>query len=145
MGLDAVVYKGRRSLPFIPEEVGAILEPKTGEFYFADSKIEKRFNSEGVIATSKRLGNASTIGSLSEVVELALRRDKSILQDKVLFSGTHSGDVIEPTDFVQLRAELDEVRGSSPHNKVPILAEFVLNMEDLLDAALKESNPIVFT
>ncbi len=146
MGLDAVVYRNRKNLPFDPEQVGAALDARTGEFYFQDSAAAgKRFNGKVVVAVSRHLGNVSAVDFLLEAVERSLGRQDSLLQNKVLFSGTHAGDVIEPLHLHQLGVEIDEVRRSSLVNQVPALAEFVRNMEDLLKAALEEGNPIVFT
>ena len=145
MGLDAVVYKNRKSLPFDPELVGAVLDVNTGEFYFQDSAAERRFTGTALVAASRHLGNVSAVESLSEAVERSLGRQDSVLLNRVLFSGTHSGDVIEPRHFQQLGTEIEEVRKSLVPDQVPELAEFLRSMEDLLKAALQEGNPIVFT
>ena len=144
MGLDAVVYRNRNNLPFDPERVGACLDPRTGEYYFQDSTPERRFSEDALVALDKHLGNVNAIESLSQAVERSLGRRDSILQEKVLFSGTHAGDVIEPVDFDQLSTEIAEVRRSLIVNQMPELAEFIQSMEDLLKAAAKEENPIVF-
>jgi len=144
MGLHAVVYKNRKNLPFDPEQVGATLDGRTGEFYFQDSSAEKRFNGKVVVAVNRHFGNVSAVDRLSKAVERSLGRQNSLLQNKVLFNGTHAGDVIEPVHLHRLGAEIEEVRSSSLVNQLPALAEFI-RMEDLLKAALEEGNPIVFT
>jgi hypothetical protein len=145
MGLNGIVYRNRRSLPFDPEQAGAALDARTGEFYFQDSAQEKRFNGGVVVAVSRHLGNVNTVDSLSQAVERSLGRQDSLLQNRVLFSGTHAGDVIEPAQFDQLGAEIEEVRKSPMADQVPGLAKFIRSMGDLLEAALEEGNPIVFT
>jgi hypothetical protein len=144
MGLNAVVYKNRDRLPFDPERVGAKHDPRTGEYYFQDNSSAKEFGEDAALALEKRLGNVEAIEFLSEAVERALCRPDSLLQRKFLFNGTHSGDVIEHTEFDQLRAELAEVRRSAVFRQMSVLADFVQSIDDLLATASRESNPVVF-
>lgn len=144
MGLNAVVYKHRDHLPFDPERVGAKHDPRTGEYYFQDDARAKEFGEDAVVALEKRLGNMEAIESLSETIESALGRPDSLLQRRVLFSGTHSGDVIPHAEFDQLRAEILQVRRSAAFRQMPVLADFIQSMDDLLATASRESNPVVF-
>ena len=87
------------------------------------------------------------VNAIEELAE-AVRRligPKSLIESKVLFSGAHAGDVIELDSIRQLSNELEQVRRTANvrHESVP--SEFVRSMEDLVNVALAEGNPIVFT
>jgi hypothetical protein len=145
MGLDAVVYRNKKNLPFDPEASGALLDTRTGEFYFKHSATEKQLSDEILIASSRRLGNVRAIESLSEAVERCLGRHDALILRKVLYSGTHAGDVIEPVYFDELRAEIAELQRCPIVAKMPDVLEFARDMQDLVEAGLTERNPIVFT
>jgi hypothetical protein len=144
MSLEAVVYRGRRNLKFDPEQAGAALDARTGEYYFQDTEAERRFG-DAVIAVDRHLGNVSTVQFLSDAVAGLLGRRDTLLQARVLFDGTHAGDAIDPGQFQELASELAEIRKSSKVDQLPEISEFVRNMEDLVKAATEEGNPIVFT
>jgi hypothetical protein len=143
MGLNAVVYRNREHLPFDPEKFGAAFDERTGEYYAQKSKAAD-FDEDTVVALSRRLGNVGTIDGLAEAVQRSLGPN-SLLQSKVLFSGTHAGDVIEVDSLDRLTGELAEVRSKTRLRPEPLLSEFVRSMEELVEAALYEGNPIVFT
>lgn len=144
MSLEAVVSRSRRNLRFDPEQVGAALDAKTGEYYLMDVEAERQVGGDAVIAVERHLGNVSTVRFLSDAVGRLLGRRDTLLQTKVLFNGTHAGDTIEPVQFQRLASELAEIRKSNV-DRFPGLSEFIRNMEDLIKAAREEGNPIVFT
>ena len=142
MGLDAVVYRSKRSLPFDPEAVGAVLEPTTGEYYFDEPSQEKAYPSDSRTAVDKRLGNVSAIAELRAIAERVLGRE-SVVCCKVLYSGSHSGDPIPPSYLEQLRNELARLHAGAD-SESSLLAEFLADMKELIAAAVSEGNPIVF-
>lgn len=143
MGLNAVVYRNRKHLPFDPDPLGAVFDERTGECYIQNGASEG-FDEQVVIAVSRRLGNVSAIDDLADAVESSLGPN-SLLRSRVLFDGTHTGDVIDVGSLTQLRSEIEQVRRTACGRSQPLFSEFVRSMEDLIEAALNEGNPIVFT
>jgi hypothetical protein len=143
MGLNAVVYRNRERLPFDPDELGAVFDNDTGECYI-DHDISGGLDGDVVVALSRRLGNVSAVKDLADAVERSLGPN-SLLRSKVLYNGSHAGDVIGVDSLQHLSAELQQLRGRAPVCPEPAISEFIQGMEDLLRAALDEGNPIVFT
>src|SRR5215469_3590306 len=146
MGLDAVVYRSKVNLPFDPDAVGAVLEESTGEYYVSDLDLERaferKFPRETRIAADKRIGNIALVSWLREQASLVLD-DRSIVLSKVLYSGSHSGDSIPIEQTFALRDELLQL-GRSTKQLDCDLKLFVTDMLELVEAARREGNPIVF-
>ncbi|HSY90057.1 MAG TPA: hypothetical protein VK812_01730 [Candidatus Binatus sp.] len=146
MGLDAVVYRNKQHLPFDADAAGAYREPTTGEYYCADLAVEQSFDrkypSETRASISKRLGNVSLIAFLREEAKLYLDKN-SVVLSKVLYSGTHAGDVIGSESLSRLEAELRQVQRSERHVSKEMV-EFITDLQELIIAARLEGNPIVF-
>lgn len=142
MGLNAVVYRNREHLPFDPNRRGAVFDERTGECYVQNGASED-LDEQLVVAVSRRLGNVSAIEDLANALEGLLGPD-SLLRSRVLLNGTHAGDVIDAGSLKQLRDEIEQVRRTDRGRSQP-LAEFMRSMDDLVEAALNEGNPIVFT
>jgi hypothetical protein len=145
MGLDAVVYKSIRNFPLVDAPHGAAvrLDEATGEIY-SDGDNAIVWRREDVIASRKRLGNLSLIGALRTEVECALKHDhSSLLLNKVLYDGTHSGDTIELRQLDLLKQDLSllKKRATPPS---PELSQFISDMEELITVAKQNDNPIVF-
>jgi hypothetical protein len=106
MGLDARVYVNVKRLSGVVDLRHATVNSQTGEVTL-DS--EQQF-----IAVHKRLGNAAMIGWLSERVASALasipNNPNPLLITKGLYSGTHSGDVLNASDLPQLQREIQTVK-----------------------------------
>lgn len=143
MGLNAVVYRNREHLPFDPNQLGGVFDERTGECY-VQNRSSKDFDEQFVVAVSRRLGNVSAIEDLADAVECSLGPD-SLLRSRVLFNGTHAGDVIDVGSLEQLRGEIEQVRRTAHGRTQALLSEFMRSMEELVQAALNEGNPIVFT
>ena len=140
MGLDAIVYKNARSLRekhgsavFDFDEFTGELSPKL------NVKVEEPRSS--YIALEKRIGNFDAVGHLrskiSEIVD-----EESVVLRKVLYSATHAGDKIDIGDFSKLKQEIATVRSNTAD---PAVIAFIYQMEELVNAASTENNPIVFT
>jgi hypothetical protein len=140
MGLDAVVYRNKKHLNLGPDEETARVIPDTGEVYFEKAELSKKYLTRHH-AADHRLGNVSEIAELrDEVTRLAA--PESPLIKKVLYSGTHSGDVIALGGLHELSAELDLIRKTGRES--PQLQRLMGALEELIQAAKYEGNPIVF-
>ncbi len=112
MGLDAVVFKSVQTLPAMePQDIRAMhVDELTGEAYF-ESERGARLRREDVVAAERRLGNSSHIATLRTEVRRVLEDDFSpLLLSKVLYDGTHSGDVIRREDIGLLKLELSVLK-----------------------------------
>jgi len=141
MGLSAVVYRNVSRLPMGADTSQALVEPNTGEVYFLDEALLKKHRGAEVEAVSFRLGNISEISALREEV-LGILEPQSLLLQNVLYSGSHCGDTIPLELLAQLSAELARITDSPKLSTQ--LRRFVTNMEQLIQAARIEGNPIVF-
>jgi hypothetical protein len=140
MGLDAVVYRNRAHIEMGRDEVHAKVIPETGEVYFEDDRLTRKYDHRRE-AVAHRLGNISATAELRDEVT-RLIGPKSMIVQRVLYSGTHSGDAIPLENLPELSAELHAIRQSgrgSPH-----LHQLAGALEELIRAAKDENNPIVF-
>lgn len=67
-----------------------------------------------------------------------------LLISRVLYSGTHSGDIISKEDLGSLKGEIALVRGITGPQISPELESFLADMEELVAASERNGNPIVF-
>jgi hypothetical protein len=139
MGLDAVVYRNRRHIEMGCDEDHAIVEPVTGEVYFQDVKLSRKYYRQRE-AVAHRLGNIATIAELDDEV-IRLIGPQGVTSQRILYSGTHGG-TFPLKDLPELSAELHAIRQSARAS--PLLLEFVAAREELIRAANEEGNPIVF-
>ncbi len=108
MSLSAVVYRSRSSIDAHIEAQGAKKDERTGQYYFESSEIERGFPRGFSEATEWCIGNIESVAELrNEFETLTGGRDLLLIQ-KCLFSGSHSGDLIEPELFSSIE---NEVRG----------------------------------
>ena len=139
MSLAAVVFKNVKHMQAEFGDGPFDVDPDTGEAELREgSTLELPYRA--AYATRRRLGNISGIGELEELVEQVFGDRKTVVMDKVLYSGSHCGDTLEISDLAQLRAELDVLR----RNDAEIVQAFVGNMDELVAVAEREGNPIVF-
>ncbi len=93
---------------------------------------------------SIRLGNISLIAQLRADIESIKQPSTehfAVLLEKVLYSGTHSGDFVPANEVPELRHEVNLL---CKHPLDEPLAEFVDSMTKLCEASLQSGNPIVF-
>ena len=121
MGLNAVVYRKREHLQLGPDEEHATLVPETGEVYFEDPKLDRKYVHKRE-AVTHRLGNITAISILSDEVS-QLIGPESFLDRKILYSGAHSGDAIPLQELDELSAELNRI--SETGRSSPMMQEFV--------------------
>jgi hypothetical protein len=143
MGLDAVVYRSRSGLP--KEWAAAEIDARTGEpiAVAGHPDIPRKIRH----AVHRRIGNIDAVCRLRDAVRKIRGRDGGIILDKVLFSGSHSGPVIEleymdglQSEIATLRAGLNDLSGLD----ADLTVQFIEDMEALVIASRAEQNPIVF-
>ncbi|MFZ0732059.1 MAG: hypothetical protein WAM79_07020 [Candidatus Sulfotelmatobacter sp.] len=146
MGLDAAVYKRLEELPFTKEDLRFVaVDPRTGQVDFENAALFRTW-SDRVKVVEKRIGNIALVNLLRAEMERILGRQSSetLLIRKVLYSGTHSGDIISNEDLTSLKHEIASVRGTTAHRLSPDLERFLADMEELIAASERHGNPIVF-
>src|SRR5690349_14971628 len=105
MGLDATVYKQVDELQIPASEMRYVsIDARTGQWDFANRNVYEKWNDK-VKAVSKRLGNITLIDSLRDEVERTLPFNSALVK-KVLFSGTHAGDILTEDDIAVLKSEI---------------------------------------
>jgi|ERR1043166_9318847 hypothetical protein len=141
MGLDAFVYRNKENLPFDADALGASFDATTGEYYFEDPQLDKKFSLEMRTAIEKRIGNIDLVAHLRHLAQQILD-ENSVVLSRVLYSGSHTGDSLDAQFFPSLENELSLLRNAtrSSHD----MKLFVDDMCELVTAAKKEGNPIVF-
>ena len=146
MGLDAAVYRRLEELPFTKEDLRFVaVDPRTGQVNFEDAALFRAW-SDRVKVVEKRIGNIALVDLLKSELEGVLGESSSgtVLIGKVLYSGTHSGDIISKADLGSLRHEIALVRGIRGHRMSSELDSFLADMEELVSASERHGNPIVF-
>lgn len=142
MSLSAVVYRNRKSLGIDAEAEGAKKDPTTGEYYF-DSP-QRAFPQDFFIATDWQIGNVSSVAELRLELETLTGKKDLLIIEKCLYSGSHSGDLIELELLTPIETETLEIlhrfRGSVPAG----VEKFLSAMLDTIQVARRENNPIVF-
>ena|SRR5213594_3504362 len=98
---------------------------------------------ESLPAIHKRLGNASMVSWIANQVS-SLDAETSILSDKVLYSGSHSGDSIDVEDLDELQDEINIIREKTEKTKNEALKTFLEDMTELIKTAKEQQTPIVF-
>ncbi len=137
MGLSARVYTHFKRLSAAIDLDQLSVDPDTGE---VTSESNEQF-----IALEKEFGNVSMIAWLaSRMTDLLFDVPTSVLLSKVLYSGSHSGDFISSSDFPALQREIDVIRHRCGESQVPEIDRFLAKLEELIQTAQEESNPIVF-
>lgn len=124
MGLDAVVYSNRDHLEVNDEK-------------------DLKYSEDIFTAIHKRLGNLEAIAFLRKEISNVIG-NKSILYTKVLYEGSHSGDVIGLENLAALESELDQIAKATGETRSVSLTNFLVDMRELIQMARKEKNPIVF-
>lgn len=144
MSLSARVYRSRASLAIDVDALGLARDELTGEFYFAEPNCDGKLPAGTFIACEFWIGNISGVAELREELRNHLDEKESLLLKKGVYSGSHSGDVIELALLPDLNRE---VRSLLERRKPPIsehLTTFLHGIQELMETAEREGNPIVF-
>ena len=139
MGLTAIVYRNVDNLRKDYKWAQFDVDRSTGEALLAVPK-EATIPKDAFVAARVRIGNLKRIDALREAVQSVFAGRTSTLIATILYSASHSGDVIKLSEIPKLREEVDLLK---MHNS-PVLSEFIDDLEILFLAAEKERNPIVF-
>ena len=143
MSLSALVYRNRGTLDIDVDSLGATRDDRTGEYYFPTPQYDGKFPREAFIASEFWIGNITGLAELREELRTITNQD-SLFEKMVLYSGTHSGDVIElaqmPTLEHELRSLLARRKTQISENLVSVLHGIL----GLIETAKRENNPIVF-
>jgi hypothetical protein len=145
MGLNAAVYSRIENLPLTKEDLRFIaVDPRTGQVDFEYASLFRVWGDK-VKVVERRIGNMALVNLLRAEIERILGNPSSetLLIRKVLFSGTHSGDVISHGEMASLRHEISLVRGIAEFRKSSGLENFLADMEELIAASERNGNPIV--
>jgi hypothetical protein len=120
------------------------VEELTGEVYL--DYDTPGLTPKDVRAIHKRLGNMASMAALRDQVGdiLGISARQSLLLNKVLYSGTHGGDVIPVEDRDRLKDEILLIREKPNPQVSPELDTFLSDMEELVAASERHGNPIVF-
>jgi len=167
MGLDATVYKNKRHFLteageldtdlLCDEETGQVYpkeetNPKTGEIHPREEAFRKYPDRHAYIAKHVRIGNVAAIGQLKYALLCIGVPKDSVMQSKVLYSGSHCGDMLVAEDIEKLDKELDSIDSLLSMNRNKLeeqedekwIVGFREDMKELIRAAREEGNPIVF-
>jgi len=153
MGLTAVVYRNRKA--FIGKD-GALysdldFDEETGEVFPKDD-TSTTYSKDMFITDKKRIGNVAAVAiARSTLIRIGIDED-SVLLSKVLYSGTHGGDLLNLSDVDLLDHELQNVQVliedktlfDTEEDDSEALSQLISDFNDLIQASREEGNPIVF-
>lgn len=143
MGLDAFVFRSKKNLPFDADALGAEFDPATGEYFFSDRELDRKYPLDVRRAVEKRIGNIAAVSELRQEARRVLS-EASVVLSKVLYSGSHCGDAIDSQFLPSLERELTLLDRFAHERRLADMKEFVTAMRELVVAAKVEGNPIVF-
>jgi predicted acyltransferase (DUF342 family) len=140
VGLSAVVYKNKKHIDLGNDKELAEVVLSTGEIYFQNNQATRKYAAQ-LRAVECRLGNVAEIAAVREEASRFVASE-SVLLREVLYSGTHSGDVVSVQDIALLSSEISSI--GNARQASPELRSFARLLGELVRAAQNERNPIVF-
>jgi hypothetical protein len=144
VSLNALVYRSRGSLNIDVEALGAVRDDRTGEYYFPTPEHNGELPRDAFIAFEFWIGNVMGVAELRAELAPIIKREDSLLLQKCLYSGSHSGDVIECALLPTLEHEVRELLDSHGSKLSECLISVLHGILALIESARKENNPIVF-
>lgn len=143
MGLDATVYRNLKNLPaYIRERV--TVDPDSGEISLLDCAGYSVFDLSKAKAWHEHLGNIALVAFIREEIADHFGNRECLLSKKVVYNGIHGGDHIPFSQVGLLSQEVDELEKITSGSRSPELANFIAQMRNLIAAANRERNGIVF-
>lgn len=140
MSLEAVVYKNPEQIKQLFPNLDLCVDIETGESYSPDNVQDAdRPKHDFSVSKQQWLGNLNSIAIIRS--ELSESRIQSPIIDRIISSGSQSGEYIEVSEFPQLKIEIESYQKLEFDASV---AEFLKNMSDLITIGEAENNPIVF-
>jgi hypothetical protein len=143
MGLDARVYLNPKHLPADLLALSPVAHPESGEFTFGDDETTDR-NHARTLAIRRRIGNIAFVAEIRHEVTLAFGHGNSLVSTKVVYSGSHAGDWIAYPEIGRLADEIEFLERKTRGRRSESLDEFISKMRELIAAAQREENAIVF-
>lgn len=143
MGLDATVYRNLKNLPANLREKLTV-DPESSAICVRDAEDDKLFDSSQLEACHERIGNIALVASIREEIAKAFGHQEGLLSRKVVYSGSHAGDCIPFSEIEQLNREIDELGSLTRSLRSAQLSTFIEQMRELIAAAIREGNGIVF-
>ena len=89
----------------------------------------------------KRLGNMASVAYVRGFLEEHVPNGFPVLLERVVYTGTHSGDWVAAGDVPQLLTETRRLQGLTSD---PLVLQFVNDVVELAEASIATGNPIVF-
>lgn len=140
MSLEAVVYKNPEQIEQLFPNLSLSIDMETGESYLSDGvNVPEPPSSDFAVAIQQWLGNLNSIATIRSA--LSRYELQSPVIDRIIASGSQSGEYIEVSEFPQLKAEIESYLKLETDASI---VEFLKNMLDLLKVGEIENNPIVF-
>lgn len=143
MGLSAIVYINSKNLRHRIDVSHTKVDEVTGETYFSDGRIPSPMNRGDFIAVEEELGNVAEIAALRDEILKCLGNQANLV-NRVVYDGSHSGDIIDESLIDDVVSELRILESAADKRGSPELSTFVRKMNDLARASKQEHNPIVF-
>ncbi len=89
----------------------------------------------------KRLGNMASVANVRGFLENHSPNSFPLLLERVVYSGTHSGDWVAASEVPQLLTETRRLQGLTSD---PLILQFTNDVVELAEASIATGNPIVF-
>jgi len=89
----------------------------------------------------KRLGNMTSVAYVRGFLENHSPNSFPLFLERVVYSGTHSGDWVTASDVPQLLTETRRLQGLTSD---PLILQFTNDVVELAEASIATGNPIVF-
>jgi len=139
VSLEAVVYKNPEKIKLLFPNLSLSIDMGTGESYLSDDvNVTDHPSSDFAIAKQQWLGNLNSIATVRSA--LSGYELHSPIIDRIIASGSQSGDYIAVLEFPLLKAEIETYLKLKPDASV---VEFLKNMSNLLKTGETENNSIV--
>jgi hypothetical protein len=144
MSLSALVYRSRQTLDVDVGSLGAVRDDHTGEYFFPTPQHDGKYPREAFIAYEFWIGNVMGVAELRAELCTITNREDSLLLKRCLYSGTHSGDVIELALLPALEYEVQGLLDRCGTRISEYLMSVLHGILGLIETAKRENNPIVF-
>jgi hypothetical protein len=144
MSLSALVYRCRATLNIDAESLGATRDDRTGEYFLPTAEHDGKSPREAFIAYEFWIGNMMGVAELREELGTITNEENSLLLKRCLYSGTHSGDVIELPLLPALEYEVRGLLAGWGTRISEHLISVLHGILGLIETAKRENNPIVF-
>jgi hypothetical protein len=157
MGLDATVYcncfeTGRLKEP--PPDPTLVFVTKAGSLECKSEELDTLFafdqwlhsrackHQDGILVRH-HIGNVALVGVLRKELEVTAN-SYPILLERILHSGSQTGDYLASAEVVNLQAEINNLSTLRHAGNQSLISTFQHRMQELVAAALSTGKPISF-